>query len=188
MKKLVIFISGRGSNMEAIIRECRSGILKNIAEPILIFSDKAEAAGLQIAQQAGISTETLSAKGKKRASFDKEVIGLLEKYSFDFIVLAGYMRILSRQFVEKFSGKIINIHPADTRKHQGLHAYKWAFDNKLRETKITVHYVDAGIDTGKIIGQKSVNLQGASSLQEVEKLGLAAEHRFYPQMIKRLCE
>ncbi len=172
--------------MEAIIKECKNGILKGVAEPALVFSDKEEAKGLETAKRHGIKTATLSAKGKKRQEFDTEVIKLLSNYKFDYIILAGYMRILSDFFVKKYSGKIINIHPADTNLHQGLHAYEWAFKNKMPETKITVHYVNEGVDTGKIIAQKTVNLQGCKTLEEVEKRGLAVEHQFYPETLREL--
>lgn len=172
--------------MEAIIKECKNGILKGIAEPVLVFSDKKDAKGLHTAQNLGIKTNTFSAKGKKREKFDKELINLLSNYKFDYIILAGYMRILSDVFVKKYSGKIINIHPADTNIHQGLNAYKWAFENKMQATKITVHYVNEGIDTGKIIAQKEVDFKKANTLEEVEKRGLAAEHKFYSQTLKEL--
>ncbi len=172
--------------MEAILKECKNGILKGIAEPVLVFSDKKDAPGLKKAGKYSIKTASISAKGKSREEFDKEVINLLSKYNFDYIILAGYMRILSDIFVKKYAGKIINIHPADTNLHQGLHAYKWAFENKLPETKITVHYVNEGVDTGKIIAQKAVDLRGANTSEEVEKRGLAAEHEFYSLTLREL--
>ncbi len=186
MKKIVIFISGRGSNMEAIIKECKNGILKGSAETTLVFSDKKEAAGLKTAENYGIKTEHIPSRGKTRTEFDKEVINLLAAYDFDYIVLAGYMRILSTVFVRHYKNKIINIHPADTKLHQGLHAYEWAFKNKMKQTKITVHYVNEGVDTGAVIAQKEVDLEGADSLEEVEKRGLATEHRFYSETLYHL--
>ncbi len=96
------------------------------------------------------------------------------------------MRILSDNFVKTFENKIINIHPADTNLHQGLHAYRWAFDNKMKETKITVHFVNDCVDTGKIIAQKTVDLKGAKTLQEVEKRGLAVEHQFYSETLNTI--
>jgi len=169
--------------MEAILNECKNGILRGIAEPVLVFSDKENAPGLQIAKNNNINTEIISAKGKKRQNFDNEVIDLLSNYTFDYIILAGYMRILSDGFVKTYKDKIINIHPADTQLHQGLHAYEWAFENKMSETKITVHYVNEGVDTGKIIAQKIVDLKECKTLEEVEKKGLAAEHKFYSETL-----
>ncbi len=184
--KLIIFISGRGSNMQRIIEETKNGILKDIAEVVLVFSDKPEAPGLKIAQETGIETKSIAAKGKSRKEFNDEVMKLLENYEFDYIVLAGYMRILPAEFVRKYPKKIINIHPADTRLHQGLHGYEWAYKNGMKSTKITIHYVDEGMDTGEIIAQREVDLTGAKSLEEVEQRGLAVEHGFYAETIKKL--
>ena len=184
--KLIIFISGRGSNMQRIIEETQNGILKDIAEVVLVFSDKPEAPGLKIAQETGIETKSIAAKGKSRKEYNEAVMKLLENYEFDYIVLAGYMRILPAEFVRKYPKKIINIHPADTRLHQGLHAYEWAYQNGMKSTKITIHYVDEGMDTGEIIAQREVNLTGAKSLEEVERRGLAVEHGFYAETIREL--
>ncbi len=186
MKKIAIFISGRGSNMKAIVEQCQNGILQGIVEPILVFSDQAEAAGLQYAQAQGISTATLSAKGLKRAEFDQKVLQLLEAYRPDYIILAGYMRILSPVFVQAYPQRIINIHPADTQQHQGLHGYQWAFEQQLPKTKVTVHFVDEGLDTGNIIAQTEVDLEGVNTVEEVERKGLAIEHQFYSKVLSQL--
>jgi len=186
MKKAIVFISGRGSNMESILKEVKEGILKDLMEVVLVFSDQPMAPGLKIAQKYGIETRSLSGKGKKREEFDKEVLEIIAHYNPDLIILAGYMRILSENFIKKYPKKIINIHPADTRQHQGLNGYKWAYLQKLPETKITIHYVDEGLDTGEIIAQKKVHLKGAKSLEEVEKRGLETEHKFYPETLKNI--
>ena len=188
MKKISIFISGRGSNMKAIVEQCQSGILQGIALPVFVFSDHSDAAGLKYASEQGIATASLESKGMKRADYDRLVLEILAPYSPDYIVLAGYMRILSPVLVNAFPKRIINIHPADTIAHQGLHGYEWAWENKLPETKITVHYVDEGLDTGNIIAQASVDLEGADSLEEVEKRGLTVEHQLYSQTLKKLLE
>ncbi|MDN5354771.1 MAG: phosphoribosylglycinamide formyltransferase 1 [Candidatus Cloacimonadota bacterium] len=185
-KRLAIMISGRGSNMLAIAKNVQAGILQNIAEIAVVFSNKKNAPGLQKAKEMGLETAVIPSYKKQRSQFDKEVAELLQQYKPNLVVLAGYMRVLSPEFVEKF--KIVNIHPADTKQHRGLGGYKWAWQNKLPQTKITVHYVDAGLDTGKIIAQKTVNLQGATSLADVEKRGLAVEHEFYSEIIKQICE
>jgi len=187
-KKIAIFISGRGSNMKAIVEQCKTGILKDLAEVQLVFSNKEDAAGLTYAKEQGLDTQCIASKGLKRTTFDQKVLDLLEDYMIDYIVLAGYMRVLSLPFVKSFEDRILNIHPADTTQHQGLEAYKWAFDNKLEETKITVHVVDDGLDTGYIIGQHPVDLRGAETLEEVQKRGLAVEHHFYSEMLKKIFE
>lgn len=187
-KRIALFISGRGSNMEAILKACRTGILHDIAEPVLVFSNRADAKGLAVAQAMGVETQVIESKGLKRPAFDAKVLDLLQVYQPNFIVLAGYMRILSPLLVQAYPQRIINIHPADTTQHQGLHGYEWAFDNKLASTKITVHYVDEGLDTGNIIAQKTVDLSHTNTLEEVEQRGLTAEHEFYSSVLKTILE
>lgn len=184
--KLCIFISGRGSNMKAIHQHCENGVLKSIAQCELVFSNNENAAGLEYAKSQNINTACISSKGKKREEYDTEVIQLLENYEFNFIILAGYMRILSEKFIDKYPRKIINIHPADTNKHQGLNAYRWAFENNLKETTITIHYVDKGVDTGKVIAKKAIDISSAKTVEELEKIGLKAEHQFYSNTLKEL--
>ena len=178
MKKIVILISGRGSNMLAIAGNVQSGNLKNICEIQAVFSNKADAAGLQKAAELNIPTHVIVSKGKKRKTYNTLLLNWLKKENPDFIVLAGYMKILSPEIIREFPKRIINIHPADTSQHQGLHGYDWAFENKLETTKVTVHYVDEGLDTGKVIGKRSVDIYDCKSIEEVEQKGLIIEHEF----------
>jgi len=184
--RLAILLSGRGSNMLALVKAVQSGVLKDLAEVAVVFSNKPDAPGLAAAAALGCPTATLSSQGRKRAEFDADAAALLKKYQPDFVVLAGYMRILSPAFIQPFAGRILNIHPADTHQHQGLHAYEWAFDNHLAETKITVHLVDEGLDTGPILAQRAVDLRGADTLAEVEQRGLAVEHELYAETLASL--
>ena len=185
-KRIAIFISGRGSNMEAIVHQAQHGILKDVCEVVLVFSNKPGAKGLEVARQLGVPTAVIPSKGKTREEFEKEVLELLKPYRPDYIVLAGFMRILSPVFVRAYKNRIVNIHPADTKLFQGVGGYEWAFENKLPTTKITVHFVDEGVDTGPIIAQREVDLRGADTLEEVERRGLQAEHEFYSQALKKL--
>ena len=102
----------------------------------------------------------------------------------DVVVLAGYMRMVTPRIVEAYRGRMLNIHPADTRLHQGLNGYGWAFEQKLPSTRITVHLVDEGLDTGAILAQREVDLRGADTLAEVERRGLAVEHELYPETLR----
>jgi phosphoribosylglycinamide formyltransferase-1 len=185
-KRIAVLLSGRGSNMEKIVRNAQNGILKEVCEVVLVLSDKEGAYGLKAAEALGVPTAVIPSKGKKRAEFEQELIDFLSPYRIDYIVLAGFMRILSPLFVRAYKDRIINIHPADTKAFQGIGGYDWAFENKLQSTKITVHYVDEGVDTGRIIGQKEVDLRGAETLEEVEKRGLAVEHTFYSEALLEL--
>ena len=184
--RLAVLISGRGSNMLALVKATQSGVLKGLAEVAVVFSNQPDAPGLAAAAALGCPVAALPSQGRKRAEFDAEAAALLLQYQPDFVVLAGYMRILSPAFIQPFAGRILNIHPADTRQHQGLHAYEWAFENQLPETKITVHLVDEGLDTGPILAQRAVDLRGADTLAEVERRGLAVEHELYAEALAEL--
>ncbi|OWP63766.1 phosphoribosylglycinamide formyltransferase [Hymenobacter amundsenii] len=181
-----MLLSGRGSNMVALVKAVHQGVLQELAEVAVVFSNNPEAAGLETAAALDCPTASLSSQGRNRAEFDAEVVEILQGYQPDYVVLAGYMRVLSPTFVRAFRGRIVNIHPADTHQHQGLHAYEWAFDNQLPETKITVHLVDEGLDTGPILAQHPVDLRGAETLAEVERRGLAVEHRVYAETLAEL--
>ena len=111
---------------------------------------------------------------------------MLEPLQPDYLVLAGYMRLISPGLIQRYRNRIINIHPADTALYQGAHAYQWAFDNKLETTKITAHFVDTGMDTGPVIAQREVDLRGAKSLAEVEQRGLRVEHVFYSEVLEKV--
>ncbi len=185
-KRIAIFISGRGSNMEAIARNVQTGLLKDCCEIVLVFSNKPQAKGLEIASGLGLPTASIPSKGKKREEFDAEVARLLEPYRVDYIVLAGFMRILSPVLIRAYPNRIINIHPADTKAFQGVGAYEWAWENRLEKTYITVHYVDEGVDTGPVIAQQEVDLRGADSLQEIERRGLAVEHQLYSKALRKV--
>ena len=184
--RLAILLSGRGSNMMALVEATKTGVLKGLAEVAVVFSNKPDAFGLEAAAALGCPVAALPSQGRKRETFDAEAAQLLQQYKPDFVILAGYMRILSPAFIQPFAGRILNIHPADTHQHQGLHAYEWAYDNQLPETKITVHLVDEGLDTGPILAQQTVDLRGADTLAEVERRGLAVEHELYAKVLAEL--
>ena len=186
--RLAILLSGRGSNMLALLEATKTGVLQGVAEVVVVFSNKPDAFGLEAAAALGCPIASLPSQGRKREAFDAEAAQLLQQYQPDLVVLAGYMRILSPAFIQPFAGRIINIHPADTHQHQGLHAYEWAFENKLPETKITVHLVDEGLDTGPILAQQTVDLRGADTLAEVERRGLAVEHELYARTLAELIQ
>ena len=184
--RLAVLLSGRGSNLKALHQSTQTGALKNLAHIAIVFSNDPAAPGLAWAAAQGLPTAALPSAGRRRADYDAEVAALLATHAPDFVLLAGYMRILSPAFIQPFAGRILNIHPADTRRHQGLHAYEWAWENRLPETYITVHLVDEGLDTGPILAQQAVDLTGADSLAEVERRGLAVEHELYAETVASL--
>jgi phosphoribosylglycinamide formyltransferase-1 len=184
--RVAILISGRGSNMEALLRAERGGVLAGRCQVALVFSNKPEAPGLEIARSFGVPTLCLESLGQEREAYDAQLLARLEPYALDWLVLAGYLRILSSAVIQRYLGRIVNIHPADTALHKGLHGYRWAFEHRLLATKITVHLVDEGLDTGRILEQREVDLRGAQSEEEVERRGLAVEHQLYPEALARL--
>ena len=185
-KKIAILISGRGSNMKAIVENVQNGILKDLYEVTVVFSNKKDAAGLSIARSFGVETNVIESKGKKRSTYNKLLFDYLDGLNPDYIILAGYMKIVSSDVVRRFRNRIINIHPADTSLHQGLHGYEWAFENEMETTMITVHFVDEGLDTGNVISKKEVDISDCKTLDEVEEKGLKVEHKFYSECLREV--
>lgn len=185
-QRVVILISGRGSNMEAIIRQAQEGILMDCCEVVGVVSDRADALGLVTARRLGVKTQVVPSEGLNRGAYGRRLVNALEVYQSNYLLLAGFMRILSKEMITRYENRIINIHPADTAIYQGAHGYRWAFENGYPRTKITVHFVDEGIDTGSVIAQTEVNLEGATTLAEVEARGLAVEHRFYSEALRKI--
>jgi len=186
MKRIGILISGRGSNMKAIVRNTRDGILRGWCEVAVVLSNIPGAAGLGVAKDLGVPTAVVDSTSKKRRIFEREMTAVLEEYGIDYVVLAGFMRILSPQFIGHYRNRIINIHPADTNRFRGLGGYEWAYKKRLSTTKITVHCVDEGVDTGTVLAQQTVDLRGAETLEEIERRGLAVEHTFYSAVLLRI--
>ncbi len=169
------------------MKNAQSGILQDCCEVVLVFSNNPDARGLQIARDLGVHTAWMSHKGKQREEFDREIVELLKPYRLDYIVLAGYMRIITPVLIEPYRNRILNIHPADTAQYQGAHGYEWAFEQKLERTKITVHYIDEGVDTGNVLEQREVDLRGAETLDDIAQRGLNVEHAFYSQVLRKVC-
>lgn len=186
-KKIVILISGRGSNMEAIIRNSKEGILQDCADVVLVVSNREDAKGIEVAKKFGVETRVVKSAKREREAFEKELIGVIDQYMPDYVVLAGFMRVLTPLFINHFKDRIINIHPADTSLYQGSSGYEWAFENHLESTDITVHFVNEGVDTGTVLAKKNVDLKGALSLQDIKKRGLDVEHIFYSEVLYDVC-
>lgn len=182
-RRAAILFSGRGSNLGALLAQAHTGCLAGLAEVVLAVTNVPAAGGLEVARHAGVPTLVLPSQGKPRAEFDAELVATLQRHRVQLVVLAGFMRILSPAVVAAFPRRIINIHPADTRAHQGLHGYEWAQAQGLAETLVTAHLVDAGLDTGPILAQATVDLRGARDIDEIVDRGLAVEHAMYGRAI-----
>ena len=190
--KLGILISGRGSNMESILKAIKK---KNIPiEPAVVISNRADARGLKIAQKLGVKTDIVQSKGFEgtRWEYDKKIIATLKKHGVTqtngLVCLAGFMRIISPEFVKKFKNRIINIHPALLPAFPGLDSQKQALDYGAKFSGCTVHFVDAGMDTGPIIIQSVVKIKEDDTEETLAKRILKEEHRIYPQAVGLFAE
>ncbi|MFZ8937714.1 MAG: phosphoribosylglycinamide formyltransferase [Nitrosopumilaceae archaeon] len=192
MLNLGILISGRGSNMEAILKSIKRK--KIPINPAIVISNKPDARGLKIAQKMGVKTEVIESKGFKgsRSEYDKKIISALTKNGVTpkngLVCLAGFMRIISPEFVKKYKNKIINIHPALLPAFPGLDAQKQAIDYGAKYSGCTVHFVDSGVDTGPIILQKIVKVNEGETEESLAKRILAKEHQAYSEAVKLFAE
>lgn len=186
--KIGILISGRGSNMAAIIEAVQSGQISDSAVSVII-SDKKGAEGLQKAKAAGIKTIVIEKNGRNRAEHDAELIVELKNKNVELVCLAGYMRLLSREFIRAFPNRILNIHPSLLPSFKGLDAQKQAIDYGVKISGCTVHFVDENLDHGAIIAQKAVEVLGDDTPETLAARILKHEHALYIESIRRIaCE
>ncbi len=186
-KKIAVFASGFGSNLQALIDyNIRNDLNGDI---ILVFSNNKDAYALSRAKKNKIKSVFMDpAKYSSRKQYDKRILELLEEEKVDLVVLAGYMFVLSGEFVSKYKNKILNIHPALLPSFKGAHGIRDAFDYGVKVTGVTVHFVDEGLDSGPIILQKSIDLKQNYSLEELEESIHKVEHEIYPLAVKCFCE
>jgi phosphoribosylglycinamide formyltransferase-1 len=187
--KLAVLVSGRGSNLEAILKAIKAGALDASVE--LIIANKPGVGALEIDKHYGIRARVVDHTGLKRVEHEEKLIAELQKHPVDFIVLAGYMRVLSPYFLKHFrdpSGffKIINIHPSMLPAFPGKDAYQDAFDAGIKESGITVHLVDEEVDHGPILAQQSFPRLENDSIDDFRKRGLAVEHKLFPQVLQKV--
>jgi phosphoribosylglycinamide formyltransferase-1 len=180
--RLAILISGRGSNMAALIDAAKSGKIPD-AEIAVVISDQSSSAGLQKAKDCGIETLVLERRGRPREEHDREIIAALRERQIDLICLAGYMRILSRGFIEAFRGRILNIHPSLLPSFTGLEAQKQALEHGVKVAGCTVHFVDETLDGGPIIAQRVVSVHEDDTVESLSARILEQEHELYPEAV-----
>lgn len=181
---IAVFVSGNGSNLQALIDAEKSGALGN-GRITLVVCDKAKAFALERAGKAGIKTVLFDKKDfTSREAFDKAVIAELDKAGIELVVLAGYLRILSDHFIDKYRGRILNVHPAILPAFKGLHGIKDAFDHGAKVTGVTVHFVDRELDAGPVIFQGAVEVSENDTLESLEKKIHAKEHELYPKAVR----
>jgi phosphoribosylglycinamide formyltransferase-1 len=176
-KRVAILISGRGSNMRALVE----GAINY--EVALIASNKPDAAGLQWARERGLASWSLESKGAAKEVYDRVLSDVLEQHAVGTIALAGFMRILSPWFVEQWRGRMINIHPSLLPKYPGLDTHARAIDAGDKVSGCSVHLVTEELDAGEVLGRAEVPIEPDDTPATLEQRVLTAEHRLYPQVL-----
>ncbi|HKQ21815.1 MAG TPA: phosphoribosylglycinamide formyltransferase [Nitrososphaeraceae archaeon] len=190
MINLGILISGRGSNMESILNFLKENNIADIC-PKIVISSKTEAEGLKKASKFGVPTRVVS-NNSKGWDYDSEIINILQEYDVNpengLVCLAGYMRLLSPEFVRKYKMRIMNIHPSLLPSFPGLNSQKKALDYGVKVTGCTVHFVDEGLDSGPVIAQKHVTVLDSDTFETLSERILVQEHILYPYCVKLFSE
>ena len=186
-RTLGVLISGRGSNLKAIIDAIADGRLD--ARIAVVISNVADAPGLAHARAAGIETVILSHRGcSSREDYDRTLVRQLNERGVELVCLAGFMRLLSPVFIEAFADRILNIHPSLLPKYRGLHPQQQAIDDAAAVSGATVHVVNKELDAGPVILQESVPVLAGDTAETLAERILAVEHRLYPAAIKRVLD
>ena len=192
MINLGILISGRGSNMAAILLAIQRHIIKNM-RPTIVISDKVDAPGLRIASEKfNVPVKAILSDGSKGWEYDQKIASILDEYGVTrrrgLICLAGFLRIASPEFVRKYKMRIMNIHPSLLPAFPGLRAQKQAIEYGVKVTGCTVHFVDEGVDSGPIIAQKTVAIYDSDTEETLSSRILRQEHRLYTKCVRLFAE
>ena len=186
MKRVGVLVSGRGSNLQALIDASRRGELGG--EIAVVISNVEAALGLERARRAGIEAVVCDHRGKTREAFDAELVHVLRAHEVDLVCLAGFMRLLSPVFVRAFPGRVVNIHPALLPAFPGLEAQRQAWEHGAKVSGATVHLVDEGLDSGPIVAQEAVRVLSSDTAETLAERILEAEHRLYPRAVRLLLD
>ena len=178
-KNIAVFISGRGSNLKSLINYSKKK--NSLIKIMLVISNNTNAKGLKIANSFKIKNYAI--KFKNRSIFEKKSLKLMKKYNIDMICLAGFMKIVSGNFINKFANPILNIHPSLLPKYKGLNTHLRAIKNKDKFSGASVHKVTQKLDSGKIILQKKIKILKKDTVKSLEKKVLKIEHEIYPKAI-----
>lgn len=181
-KRIAILISGRGSNMVAIVDAVRDGRIPE-AEIAIVISDQRDALGLAIAAERGVKTLVVERRGRKREEHDRQIVSVLHDERVDLVCLAGYMRVLSPFFVDAFKDRILNIHPSLLPSFPGLDAQRQALEHGEKVSGCTVHFVDNTLDGGPIIAQRAVAVREDDTVETLSARILEQEHILYPEAV-----
>lgn len=187
MMRIVVLISGSGSNLQAIIDACNDGTIPGTIEAVI--SNKADAFGLERAKRGGIATEVINHKDfADRESFDDALLACVNAYQPDLVIMAGFMRILTPNFITPLLGKMINIHPSLLPKFTGLHTHQRAIDAGEKEAGATVHFVTEELDGGPPVIQTAVPIFADDDASQLAARVLQQEHKIFPLAAKWFCE
>lgn len=186
MVKIAIFASGSGTNFDNIMKRIESGELAHI-EVTALYTDQPEAACIQLAQQHSIPVHTFEPRtSEDKVAYEAAVLNWLKHEAVEWIVLAGYMRLIGETLLSAYEGRILNIHPSLLPKHKGKNAVGQALNSGDKETGSTVHYVDEGMDTGQIIEQRTCPIYEDDTQQSLEERIKSLEYQLYPAVIKKI--
>src|SRR5580698_4834110 len=185
LKRLGILLSGRGSNFLAIAKSIREGRLAN-TEIAAVIANVADAPGLAAARELRLPTALFVSQGRKRAEHDADVAECLRRHGVDLVILAGYMRLLSPEFIAAFPNRILNIHPSLLPAFPGLEAQRQAFDYGVKVAGCTVHFVDEHLDHGAVILQRAIPVLESDDAHSLAARILIEEHLAYPEAIARV--
>ncbi|WP_343986532.1 phosphoribosylglycinamide formyltransferase [Kangiella japonica] len=186
MKRIVVLISGSGSNLQALIDAAEMGGING--HIVAVISNKPDVYGLTRAQNAKIPTEVVDHTAfDGRQAFEVELSNVINRYSPDLIVLAGFMRILNSEFVQPYEGKMLNIHPSLLPKYKGLHTHRRALENGDTEHGVSVHFVTSELDGGPVIAQRTVKVEKSDTEQSLQAKVQQQEHQLYPEVVARFC-
>jgi len=186
MKTIGVLISGRGSNLQALIDAQARGELGGTIG--IVFSNVESAPGLERARRAGIPVAFRDHRGRSREAFDAEGVAILQGHGVELVCLAGYLRLLSPVFVRGFPGRILNIHPSLLPAFPGLHAQRQALEHGVKVSGATVHLVDDHLDAGPIVAQEAVRVLATDDEESLSARILEAEHRIYPPAVRAMLE
>lgn len=185
MVKVAVFASGNGSNFENLVLQEKKQ--KNY-EIKMLLTDKKNSYAVKRSENLGIKSYIVELKDfKNKDEYENKIIEILKDEDIDLIVLGGYMKIISPVLLREYEGKIINIHPSYLPNYQGKDAIERCFLDKNKETGVTIHYVDQGVDTGKIIYQEKIEIERLESLESLEKKIHQLEYEIYPKILTRIC-
>ncbi|PXF63000.1 phosphoribosylglycinamide formyltransferase [Kangiella spongicola] len=186
MKRIVVLISGSGSNLQALIDAAEMGGING--HIVAVISNKPDVYGLTRAQNAKIPTEVVDHTAfDGRQAFEAELSKVINRYTPDLIVLAGFMRILNSEFVQPYEGKMLNIHPSLLPKYKGLHTHRRALENGDTEHGVSVHFVTSELDGGPVIAQRTVKVEKSDTEQSLQAKVQQQEHQLYPEVVARFC-